>query len=131
VFDLIRGYAANVGAVLCAFDLLEVNGEDIRRVPIEDRKRRLAGLLRFPHEGISINEAFSGEGAVIYSHACALGCEGVVSKRLGSLTAPADRDIGSKSRTRVRQPSSANAKSTGRSGDHTPTVAGRVDIPSA
>jgi ATP-dependent DNA ligase len=28
---------------LCAFDLLEVNGEDIRPEPIEDRKRRLAG----------------------------------------------------------------------------------------
>jgi hypothetical protein len=30
--------------VLCAFDLLEVNGQDIRSEPIEDRKRRLAGL---------------------------------------------------------------------------------------
>jgi hypothetical protein len=28
-----------------------VNGEDIRRKPIEDRKRQLAGLLRLPHEG--------------------------------------------------------------------------------
>ena len=46
MFDLIRGHATNAGAVLCAFDLLEVNGEDIRREPIEDRKRRLAGLLR-------------------------------------------------------------------------------------
>jgi ATP-dependent DNA ligase len=47
--------------VLCAFDLLEVNGEDIRREPIEDRKRRLAGLLRLPHEGIAVNEHFGGE----------------------------------------------------------------------
>jgi ATP-dependent DNA ligase len=38
-------------AVLCAFDLLEVNGEDIRREPIEDRMRRLAGLLRLLHDG--------------------------------------------------------------------------------
>jgi bifunctional non-homologous end joining protein LigD len=84
VFDLIRGHATNAGAVLCAFDLLEVNGEDLRHEPLEDRKRRLAGLLRLPHEGIAINEAFSGDGAVIYKHACALGCEGIVSKRLGS-----------------------------------------------
>ena len=41
-------------------------------------------LLRLPHEGMAINEAFSGDGAVIYKHACALGCEGIVSKRLGS-----------------------------------------------
>ena len=85
VFDLIRGHATNAGAVLCAFDLLEVNGEDIRREPIEDRKRRLAGLLRLPHEGIAVNEHFvGGDCAIIYKHACALGCEGIVSKRLGS-----------------------------------------------
>jgi bifunctional non-homologous end joining protein LigD len=84
VFDLIRGHATNAGAVLCAFDLLEVNGEDLRREPLEERKRWLAGLLRLPHEGIAINEHFSGDGAVIYQHACALRCEGIVSKRLGS-----------------------------------------------
>ena len=84
VFDLIRGHSTNAGAVLCAFDLLEVNGEDLRREPIEDRKRRLTGLLRLPHEGVALNEHFGGDGAVIYKHACALGCEGIVSKRLGS-----------------------------------------------
>jgi bifunctional non-homologous end joining protein LigD len=84
VFNLIRGHGRNGRAVLCAFDLLEVNDDDVRREPIEDRKRRLSGLLRLPHEGIAINEHFSGEGAIIYKHACALGCEGIVSKRLGS-----------------------------------------------
>jgi ATP-dependent DNA ligase len=64
--------------------VLEVNGEDVRREPIEDRTRRLADLLRLPHDGIAINEHFSGDGAVIYKQACALGCEGIVSKRLGS-----------------------------------------------
>jgi bifunctional non-homologous end joining protein LigD len=54
------------------------------RLSIEGRKRRLAGLLRLPHEGIALNEHFAGDGAIIYKHACALGSEGVVSKRLGS-----------------------------------------------
>ena len=31
-----------------------------------------------------MNEHFEGEGAIIFKHACALGCEGIVSKRLGS-----------------------------------------------
>jgi bifunctional non-homologous end joining protein LigD len=84
VFDLIRSHQTNALAVLCAFDLLEVNGEDIRREPLENRKRRLGGVLRLPHDGIAINEHFGGDGAVIYQHACAPGCEGVVSKRLGS-----------------------------------------------
>jgi bifunctional non-homologous end joining protein LigD len=41
VFDLIRGYRHDAAAVLCAFDLLELDGEDLRRTPIEERK----GLL--------------------------------------------------------------------------------------
>jgi bifunctional non-homologous end joining protein LigD len=84
VFDLVRGHGRDGRAILCAFDLLEVNGEDVRPEPIEDRKRRLAGLLRLPHQGIVLNETFREDGAIIYKHACALGCESIVSKRLGS-----------------------------------------------
>ncbi len=70
--------------MLCAFDLLQLYGEDLRRMPIEERKRILANLLDHPHEGIAFNEHYTGDGAIIYKQACALGCEGVVSKRLGS-----------------------------------------------
>ena len=35
VFDLIRGHRPSAAAVLCAFDLLELDGEDLRRKPIE------------------------------------------------------------------------------------------------
>lgn len=84
VFDLIREWRHNARAVLCAFDLLAVNRQDIRSEPIENRKRRLTGLLRLPHPGIALNETYRQEGAVIYKHACAFGCEGIVSKRLGS-----------------------------------------------
>jgi bifunctional non-homologous end joining protein LigD len=38
VFELIRGYRNDAGAVLYAFDLLEVDGGDLRRRPIEERK---------------------------------------------------------------------------------------------
>ena len=58
-------------------------GVGMRQEPIENRKRRLAGLLRLRHEGIALNEHFGGDGAIIYKRACALGCEGIVSKRLG------------------------------------------------
>jgi bifunctional non-homologous end joining protein LigD len=70
--------------VLCAFDLLELDGRDLRRTPIEERKHVLAKLLSHPHEGIAFNERYTGDGAIIYKHACKLGCEGIVSKRLGS-----------------------------------------------
>ena len=47
-------------------------------------KHILANLLGHPHEGIAFNEHYTGDGAIIYKHACALGCEGIVSKQLGS-----------------------------------------------
>ena len=84
VFDLIRRQRTNAAAVHCAFDLLELDGEDLRQLPIETRKRTLASLLRAAHSGIALNKHFEESGATIYKHACALGCEGIVSKRLGS-----------------------------------------------
>jgi hypothetical protein len=49
--------------------LLEVNGEDVRAEPIEDRKRRLAGLLRLSHQGIALNETYREDGTMISKHA--------------------------------------------------------------
>jgi bifunctional non-homologous end joining protein LigD len=82
VFDLIRHKRHGEDAVLIAFDLIELEGEDLRRTPIEQRKRKLAKLVRGPHPGIVLNEVF--EGDILFEHACKLGCEGIVSKRLGS-----------------------------------------------
>jgi bifunctional non-homologous end joining protein LigD len=74
-------------AVLCAFDLIELDGEDIRTAPIEQRKDLLADLARRvqrSHCGMTLNEHYEGDGAMIYEHVCRFGCEGIVSKRLGS-----------------------------------------------
>jgi bifunctional non-homologous end joining protein LigD len=85
VFDLIRHQRHGDDALLLAFDLIELDGEDLRRTPIEQRKRILAKLARRPHAGIVVNEIFEGDGDILFAHACKLGCEGIVSKRLGSL----------------------------------------------
>jgi bifunctional non-homologous end joining protein LigD len=84
VFDLIRRYGALASAVHCAFDLLELDGKDLRRLPIQERKRILAKLLRGSNLSIVLNETFVEDGAIVYREACRLGCEGIVSKRLGS-----------------------------------------------
>ena len=84
VFDLLRRQWHGEDAILCAVDLLELDGRDMRRAPLEERKAALAKLLRRPSDGIALNQHYTGDGAVIYKHACALGCEGIVSKRLGS-----------------------------------------------
>ena len=84
VFDLIRGHRTIATAIHCAFDLLELNGEDLRPKPIEVRKRKLAKLLRRAHSTVALNQHYEDEGVAVNKHACALGCEGIVSKQLGS-----------------------------------------------
>ena len=67
-------------------DLLELDGKDLRRRPIEERKDLLAKLLHDSDSDLSIvlNQHFEGDGAIVFDNACKLGCEGIVSKRLGS-----------------------------------------------
>ncbi len=84
VFELIRRSRNGRAAVLCAFDLIELDGADLRRAPIEHRKHKLAKLVRTPHPGIVLNEHYDGDGEIVFEHACKLGCEGIVSKRIGS-----------------------------------------------
>ena len=84
VFDLIRGHGALATAVHCAFDLLELDGADLRPLPLEKRKAALQRLLRGAHSSIVVNAHFEADGAIVYRQACQLGCEGIVSKRLGS-----------------------------------------------
>src|SRR6516165_4592952 len=86
VFELIRGHGSKTSAVLCAFDLLELDGRDLRRRPIEERKGLLAKLLHDRDSDLSIilNEHNEEDGETVFREACRLGCEGIVSKRLGS-----------------------------------------------
>jgi len=84
VFELIRGHDSKTSAVLCAFDLLELNGKDLRRRPIEERKALLTKLLKGSHLSIGLNEHFEEDGESVYRAACQLGCEAIVSKRRGS-----------------------------------------------
>jgi bifunctional non-homologous end joining protein LigD len=84
VFELIRRHGSIASAIHCAFDLLELDGRDLRRERIEKRKELLAELLAGSQVSLVFNECFEQDGAIIYREACRLGCEGIVSKRLGS-----------------------------------------------
>src|SRR5437868_4001875 len=67
----------------CAFDLIELDGTDLRGAPLEQRKQALADLLHRERDGIALNAHYDCDGASVFKHACALGCEGIVSKRRG------------------------------------------------
>jgi bifunctional non-homologous end joining protein LigD len=84
VFELIRRHGALASAVHCAFDLLELDGRDLRREPIERRKALLTKLLKGQQMSMVLNEHYDEDGAIVFREACKLGCEGIVSKRLGS-----------------------------------------------
>jgi ATP-dependent DNA ligase len=80
-FALLHSRDYDREASLAAFDLLELDGEDVRRHALLDRKTRLARLLARAKLGIEFNVHMEGEGAVIFEHACKLGFEGIVAKR--------------------------------------------------
>jgi bifunctional non-homologous end joining protein LigD len=67
-----------------ACNLIELNGDDLRREPLDVRNATLRSLLTKVSPGIRFNEHIAGEGPTVFSHACKMGLEGTVSKRRGS-----------------------------------------------
>jgi bifunctional non-homologous end joining protein LigD len=66
---------------LYAFDILALEGEDLRNLPLHLRKNNLARLLARRPEGIFISEFERGEiGPDLFRQACKFGLEGLVSK---------------------------------------------------
>ncbi|WP_245477719.1 RNA ligase family protein, partial [Mesorhizobium sp. M5C.F.Cr.IN.023.01.1.1] len=66
-----------------AFDLLHLNGNDLRDLPLEHRRELLAGLIP-PGNRIQISEALPGDPKAIFHLLDQAGLEGMVSKRRGS-----------------------------------------------
>jgi bifunctional non-homologous end joining protein LigD len=64
--------------VMVAFDLLYLNGYDLRKLPLVGRKMHLKNLIA--KTGIQFSESFEVDGIDMYKHACSVGLEGVVSK---------------------------------------------------
>jgi bifunctional non-homologous end joining protein LigD len=81
-FDKLWNRTHDHEAKLCAFDLMELDGEDYRTKPLAERKKRLFKLLRRSSGGIEYVEHLEGDGPNIFDHARKLGLEGIVSKRI-------------------------------------------------
>jgi ATP-dependent DNA ligase len=68
--------------VFAAFDLLYLNGEDLRGLAQVERRELLVALIGHAADGaIQFSEHVAGNGAAFYKQCCRLGLEGVVSKR--------------------------------------------------
>jgi bifunctional non-homologous end joining protein LigD len=70
--------ASSIRIVLVAFDLLYLNGRDIRKLPLVQRKAELKKIIS--GTDVQFSESFEIEGRAMFAHACKLGLEGVVSK---------------------------------------------------
>jgi bifunctional non-homologous end joining protein LigD len=67
------------------FDLLFLNGDDLRTEPMTERKDQLKKLLPKGSAGtLRYSEEIAGDGKTIFTHACRIGAEGIVSKRTDS-----------------------------------------------
>jgi bifunctional non-homologous end joining protein LigD len=64
--------------VMVAFDLLYLNGYDLRKLPLIERKTLLKKIIA--ETDIQFSESFEVDGREVYKHACKTGLEGVVSK---------------------------------------------------
>jgi bifunctional non-homologous end joining protein LigD len=80
IFDRLHSRDHDHQVFLYAFDLLELDGEDWRPRPLEERKAKLEQLIAMAPAGIRYSEHLDGDGATICAHACKLGFEGIVSK---------------------------------------------------
>ena len=84
-FDRIRYRHHDTSVFLYAFDLIELEGDDLRRDPLAVRKATLASLLARSAPGLRFNEHLDEhDGPLVFQHACKLGLEGIVSKRRNS-----------------------------------------------
>jgi bifunctional non-homologous end joining protein LigD len=66
--------------VFCVFDLLEVDGDDLRGRRLLDRRERLSSAIR-PRAALQLSEAWRGDSQRRFAQACRAGWEGLIAKR--------------------------------------------------
>ncbi|MGF7161305.1 bifunctional non-homologous end joining protein LigD [Rhodoligotrophos appendicifer] len=77
-----RGRKPSDKVVLYVFDLLFLDGQDLRSQTLASRRLYLVELLeRTAHPGLVLSEEIPGSGEAVFRHACQLGLEGIISKR--------------------------------------------------
>jgi ATP-dependent DNA ligase len=81
-FNALHSRKHNHEVQLCAFDVLALDGEDLRDLPLSMRKTNMERLLRGRPDGIFVNPFEIGAiGPDLFRAACGMGLEGLVSKR--------------------------------------------------
>jgi bifunctional non-homologous end joining protein LigD len=107
-FDALHSGKHYEGVQLCAFDVLAMDSEDLRELPLSMRKTNLARLLRGRPDGIFINPFESGAiGPDLFRAACDMGLEAWSQSAPIARIAAAGHRTGSRSRTASTTPMTA------------------------
>lgn len=81
-FSALHSGKHNAEVEMLAFDILAIDGDDLRDLPLSMRKTNLQRLLAHRPEGIFVSDYEQGEiGPELFRKACEFGFEGLVSKR--------------------------------------------------
>ena len=83
ISDPERARRSRVKVYYYVFDLLELGGEDLRPMPLLERKARLRAAIEF-HGHLRYTTYRRGEGVNAFRYACQHGWEGVIAKRAAS-----------------------------------------------
>ena len=67
-----------------AFDLLSLDGQDLRRKPLTERKAALEGIMPEDDEILRFSDHIEGKGEDVIGKACGMGLEGIVSKKVSA-----------------------------------------------
>src|ERR1700730_3285146 len=73
LFERIRYGRHDASVFMWAFDIIELNGDDLRREPLERRKAALARVLARAGHDVQLNEHLEAEGPLVFEHACRMG----------------------------------------------------------
>ena len=93
-FQLLQAFEMNQERppiVFYAFDLLQLNGKDLRNLPVEQRKAKLEALLKKPPGVIRYSVSFTKDVQELLSRTRDMGLEGLIGKRRGSKYEPGRR----------------------------------------
>jgi bifunctional non-homologous end joining protein LigD len=111
-FDTLHSRTADGRAILFAFDVIELDGADLKPLPLIERKAMLAELIAKSSRGeinalriacgLQISEHGTGDGAALFRAACRMGLEGIVSKKMSSTYRPGPKAC--RSWIKVRNP---------------------------